>query len=195
MSISADYPVQLNGQYDASLSRWLWLVKWILALPHALVLMLLWPVLLLSSLISLVAILITGRFPRRLFNINLSVFRYEWRVNYYAYTMCATDRYPPFTCGAAEDYPATLDIAYPEAGVSRIKTLLRFILALPHLCIVSCFDNLQFCLQIFALITLLFKGNYHKDMFDLNMGLSRWGMRLCAYLFSMTDEYPPFRLD
>ena len=99
MTSSAPSPVRLDGELDPPLSRWLWLVKWLLVIPHVIVLTFLWIAFVVLWLVALVAILVTGRYPRPLFAFNVGVLRWTWRVSYYADTGLGTDRYPPFSLG------------------------------------------------------------------------------------------------
>lgn len=116
MSAVPTYPVRAEATLDPPLSRWLWLVKWLAAIPHYVVLVFLWLAFVVLSIVARVAILFTGRYPRSIFDLNLGVLRWTWRVHYYTYSALATDRYPPFTLAAVPDYPATLEVAfaYPE---------------------------------------------------------------------------------
>ncbi len=201
-----DTPVRLNARLDEHLSPGLWLVKWLLAIPHVIVLFFLWIAFVVVSIVALVAILITGRYSRPLFDFNLGVLRWSWRVGYYAYGALGTDQYPPFSLGEHPDYPATLDIAYPEQ-LSRGLVLVKWwLLAIPHYIVVAFFvggeaqgshwnAGLILVLAVIAGFILLFTGRYPTPVFNLVVGLNRWVFRVTAYAALMTDTYPPFRLD
>jgi len=201
-------PVAVNAYIDPGLSAWQWLVKWLLAIPHLLVLAFLWLAFTVVTVVAGFSILFTGRYPRSLFDFNLGVLRWTWRVVFYAgWGGLGTDRYPPFSLGAEPDYPATLDIAYPTS-LSRGLVLVKWwLLAIPHYIIVGILmgggaaagaENAPGLLPILALIAgfiLLFTGRYPGGLFALIVGLNRWVYRVIAYTALMTDDYPPFRLD
>jgi hypothetical protein len=88
--VDAPYPDAVNG-----LNRWLPLVKWLLAIPHYIVLAFLWIGVLLAVIAAWFAILFTGRYPRALFGYVEGVIRWHNRVIGYALIL-VTDRYPPF---------------------------------------------------------------------------------------------------
>jgi hypothetical protein len=214
----ASYPVRLTGKLDPNLSRWLWLVKMFLAIPHYVVLAFLWAAFLITTMIAGFAILFTGRYPRSLFDFNVGVLRWNWRVGFYVYAALGTDRYPPFTL-ARTDYPADFDVAYPDHLSRGLVLVKSWLLAIPHLIIVSLIvaDLLSYpwttssdsisgfqpiggfsilnLLVVIAGVFLLITGKYPRGLFDLLMGLNRWIYRVLSYVALMTDEYPPFRLD
>ncbi|QCP00328.1 DUF4389 domain-containing protein [Arthrobacter sp. 24S4-2] len=139
-SETSRYPVRLNGYLDPGLSRGMWLIKWFLAIPHYIVLFFLWFAFFVTTIVAGFAILFTGHYPRSLFNFNVGVLRWNWRVAFYAYAAIGTDRYPPFTL-ARTDYPADFDVEYPE-HLSRGLVLIKWwLLALPQLLIVSAFSG------------------------------------------------------
>ncbi len=214
-TVSTPYPVRLDGALEPDLSRWLWLVKWLLAIPHFVVLVFLWIAYIIVSIVAFFAILVTGRYPRSLFDFNVGVLRWSWRVHYYSYGALGTDRYPPFTLAEVPDYPATLHVIYPER-LSRGLVLVKWwLLAIPQYIIVAIFfgggstawgktssDSSGFTdtglisvLVLIAGIALLFTGRYPPGLFELVVGLDRWVLRVAAYASLMTDRYPPFRLD
>jgi len=210
------YPVEVRARLDEPLSRWLWLVKWLLAIPHFIVLFFLWIAFAVVTVIAFFAIVFTGRYPRPLFGFNLGVLRWSWRVGYYTYSALGTDRYPPFSLGQEPGYPATLDVAYP-GRLSRGLVLVKWwLLAIPQYAIVAVFaggaysttvasgetwqadvfsGGLIGLLVFFAAIMLLFAGRYPRGLYDLVVGMNRWVLRVIAYAALMTDAYPPFRLD
>jgi hypothetical protein len=215
MTATTAYPVRVDARLDPHLSRWLWLVKWVLTIPHYFVLVPLWIAFAVMSVVAFFAILFTGRYPRAIFEFNVGVLRWGWRVSYYAYSALGTDRYPPFTLAEVPGYPAQLHVPYPE-HLSRGLVLVKWwLLALPHLLIVGVLvgggawfavnsdtDNYSWAgggliglLVFIAAIVLAVTGRYPRGLFDFILGLNRWVLRVAAYTSLMTDAYPPFRLD
>ncbi len=185
----------LTSELDPRLSRWLWLVKMFLALPH-----------------------FTGRYPRSLFTFAVGVMRWNWRVSFYVHAALGTDRYPPFSLRTVDEYPATLEVAHPER-LSRALVVIKWLLAIPHVIVIVLISGTLLLYPIPALnqlggelqapggysvlnllvvvagFFLLITGKYPAGLFDLLIGLSRWEYRTLVYVALMSDEYPPFRLD
>ena len=190
------YPLSLRGDLDPGLSRWLWLVKWILVIPHCFVLLFLWLAALVLSVVAWFAILFTGRYPRGIFDFNVGVLRWSWRAAFYSYSALGTDRYPPFTLRSV-DYPADLTVEYPERLSRGLVLIKSWLLAIPHHLVVGILkgDGLLGLLVLIAAVVMLVTKRYPQGIFDLVMGLNRWVLRVAAYVLLMTDQYPPFRLD
>jgi hypothetical protein len=208
---ASPYPLQLTGELSPNLSRGLWLVKWLLAIPHFIALIVLWVGFVAVSVVAFFAILFTGRYPRSLFDFNVGVLRWSWRVGFYSYSALGTDQYPPFTLKDVPDYPARLEVEYPQS-LSRGLVLVKWwLLAIPHYLVIAVFvggawagsgidrlyggGGLVGLLVLFAGAMLLFAGRYPKPLYDVVLGMNRWAFRVAAYATLMTDVYPPFRLD
>src|SRR3954471_13072238 len=114
-AIPPSYPLQIEGTLAPRLNRWLWLVKWLLAIPHFIVLVFLWIAFAVVTVIAFFAILVTGRYPRGLFEFTAAVLRWSWRVCFYSYSALGTAKSPPFTLKDVVDYPARVEIQYPQS--------------------------------------------------------------------------------
>jgi uncharacterized protein DUF4389 len=215
MASVAPYPVRVDAALQPRLSRWLWLVKWFLAIPHFVVLAFLWIAFGVLSVVAFLSILFTGRYPRSIFDFNVGVLRWNWRVAYYSYGAFGTDQYPPFTLADVPEYPAHFDVSYPER-LSRGLVLVKWwLLAIPHYLIAALFigggswlgweihhtkinwigGGLVSILALVAIIVVAATGSYPRPLFDVILGMDRWVLRVAGYVGLMTDTYPPFRLD
>jgi hypothetical protein len=210
-------PLTLTGELDSRLSRWLWLVKMILAIPHFVVLAVLWAGFAIVTVVAWFTILFSGRYPRALFDFTVGVMRWNWRVGFYVHSALGTDRYPPFSLSRG-DYPAALELTYPER-LSRGLVFVKWFLAIPHLIVVGLLVavimlypvpalnelggaaqlaggySVLNLLVVIAGFFLLITGKHPASLFDFLMGINRWIYRTLTYVALMSDAYPPFRLD
>jgi hypothetical protein len=189
--------VRLEGALAPSLNRWLWLVKWFMLIPHFILLVFLWIAFVLLTVVAFFALLFTGRYPRGIFNSNVGVLRRTWRAAFYSYAALATDRYPPFTLKEVPDYPARLEIDYPEHHRKGLSLRGWWLLGLPQYAIAALIvgwtgagwqgrhweanaPGFLDLLLFVAGILLLVKNRYPRPIFDLAMGLNRWVLRAGA---------------
>jgi hypothetical protein len=199
------YPIRVEGRLDEPLGRWIWLVKWLLALPHWIILIVLWVIVIVLTVVAFLVLLFTGRYPRGIFDFVVGVMRWSWRVSFYAIGVIGTDRYPPFTLADVPDYPARLEVDYPEHHRRGLPLIGWWLLGIPQYVIVGAFGggvgwsahspNVTLVLVIVAGVLLAVKREYPQGLFDLNMGFNRWTTRVGAYALLLTPEYPPFRFD
>ena len=206
---ASTYPIRLDGELQPNLSRGLWLVKWFLLIPHWICLIFLWIAFLLATIGAFFALLFTGRYPRGLFDFNVGVLRWSWRVAFYSYSALATDQYPPFTMDDVPDYPAHLAVDYPEHQRSGLPLIGWWLLGLPQYAIAGLlaggggfswasqagYGGVIGALMVVVALLLLFKKRYPSDVFDIVMGFNRWVFRVAIYAALMTPLYPPFRVD
>ncbi len=209
MNVAVSHPLAVEARGGEIPGRWLWTVKWLLVVPHVVVLAVLWMVFAVLTVVAGLSVLVVGRYPRALFDFNVGVLRWTWRVGHYGYLTLGTDQYPPFTLRAT-DHPASLDVAYP-ARLSRPLVVVKWLLAVPHLLIVEILlgavsrfgpasppvftTGLLGVLVLVAGVCLMVLRRYPAGLFDLIVGLNRWVFRVLVYVALMTDVYPPFRLD
>ncbi|HUX04459.1 MAG TPA: DUF4389 domain-containing protein [Acidimicrobiales bacterium] len=213
--VSGAYPARLDGRLDPFVSRWRWLFKWLLVLPHVFVLAFLWLAVFSLSVVAGFMILFTGRYPRSIFDFTVGVMRWTWRVSFYSFSALGTDYYPPFSLESDDTYPASFEVDYPE-HLSRGLVLVKWwLLAIPHYIIVGLFagggvgfasglhNDWRFAagggaiglVVCVAGVLLLITGRYPPALFEFVMGMNRWCYRVFAYVLLLRDEYPPFRFD
>jgi len=189
-TVESTYPLVFDVEYPEKLSRWLVFVKWLLAVPHWIILYALMAVAQAITVIAWFAILFTGRYPKGLFDFVVGIYR--WQYNVYAYVLLLRDEYPPFSLSAGQ-YPLTFDIEYPER-LSRLLIFVKWLLLIPHLIVILFLGIVYMITLVIAWFAILFTGRYPKGMFDFAVGLLRWGARINAYYMLMRDDYPPFSL-
>jgi hypothetical protein len=185
-----DYPLRLEIDHQEEYRRFMPLVKWLLAIPHYIVLF----VLVIGAFFALIAaffaVLVTGRYPRGLWNYLIGVLRWATRVN--AYLNLLVDPYPPFSLEDDPNYPTRVVAEYPEDGVARWRPLVAWLLAIPYLFVAAILLYLAGVLVFFAFFTILFAKKFPKGMFDIVVVAHRWQLRGYAYSGWLVTRYPPW---
>jgi hypothetical protein len=202
-SETVDYPVRVTVQRPDSQSRLTnfplfvgTFIRFILLIPHLIILYFFQIAAYIIHFIATFAILFTGAYPRGLFDFYVNYQR--WTANVYGYFLHLYDDYPPFS-GEPQQYPLTLEVDYPESlsrllNLPSIGLVIKSILLIPHWIILA-FLGIALVIVVFiALFAILFTGSFPEDMYRFSMGVGRWYLRATAYLFALTDKYPPFSL-
>lgn len=180
--------LQYEVEYPERLSRLLIFVKWLLAIPHYVVLYILGILFSFVTFIAWFAILLTGRYPRSLWDFSLSYYR--WSANVAAYLTLQRDEYPPFS--GSESYPVRFAVEYP-ARLSRVLIFIKWLLVIPNVLVYAFVLIAAWLVLFLAWFAILATGRYPRGLFDFVSGTLRWGHRLNLYVNLMTDRYPPFR--
>ena len=186
---AAAYPVDADIAWQTEYTRFLPLVKWLLAIPHFLVLIFLALGAFFATLFAAFGVLFTGRYPRGLFEFVLGVYRWGWRV--FSYVLLMNDRYPPFSLRPEPGYPAELEIEYP-GEMDRWRPFVQWFLAIPYLLLSNVLQNLAQLLAFFAFFTILFTKRFPRGMFELLLVAMRWNVRGNAYAGFLVTRCPPF---
>jgi Domain of unknown function (DUF4389) len=181
--------LQFDVAYPERLSRGLIFIKWLMLIPHIVVIYFLQLAVQLTTLIAFFAILFTGKYPRGLWDFGMMYQR--WLARVMAYAMLQRDEYPPF---GDEDYPVLYHLEYPER-LSRGLIFIKWLLVIPHLIVLMfVFIGVSF-VNFIAWLAILFTGRFPRGMFDFVTGAMRWNHRVNVYMNLLTDAYPPFSMD
>ncbi|MHB1357329.1 MAG: DUF4389 domain-containing protein [Anaerolineae bacterium] len=148
---------------------------------------------LVSGLVCATALMILfrRRYPRWWFDFMRELTRFEVRVS--AYAGLLTDRYP----STVDEQSVHLEIDYPnvETDLSRWYPLIKWLLVIPHYFVLFFLSLASIFTTIIAWFAILVTGRYPRGLFNFNVGVSRWWLRVRAYAFLLvTDQYPPFSL-
>jgi hypothetical protein len=171
-------------------------IRYLLLIPHFIVLYFLQLAALIVYFIATFAILFTGRYPRGMWDFAIGVQR--WSTNVTGYTYSLYDKYPPFST-SQEDYSLTFEADYP-GKFSRILNfpifgqLIKLLFVVPHLVVLIFMYFVAFLVIFIASFAILFSGSFPEGMHRYVVGVLRWQTRVSCYLVALTDKYPPFSL-
>ena len=196
MSTAIPYPAQLGFEGGLRIARWRPLVQWLLAVPQLLISYALGQVRNILVLISLFSVLFTKRIPRSLFDMIAMTYRYEWRTTSYA--LFLREEYPPFDFQPAADDdgvdPHTVvTLTYPES-LNRWKPLYKWFLAIPHYIVLLALMLAGVFVVIAGFFAVVVTGKYPIGLRNFLVGVSRYSLRVQAYVGLLNDQYPPFAL-
>jgi Domain of unknown function (DUF4389) len=186
---SPEYAAQVEFSYPTELNRWLPLVKWLLVIPHFIVLFFVAIGAFFVVIFAFFAVIITGQWPRGAFDYLVGTARWAYRVTAYFHLM--VDAYPPFSMADDPNYPVRLNVEYPEQ-VDRWRPLVQWILAIPYLFIAGVLYWLTGLLTIISFFTILFTKQIPRPIYELMIPGLRWNLRGNAYAYFLTKRYPPF---
>jgi hypothetical protein len=165
-------------------------VKWLLAIPHYILLFILyfaaWFVLIWAALV----VLFTRRYPPAAFYFLVGVILWHTRVA--AYVLLMTDKYPPFKLEADPTSPVHMEIDFPEDGVDRWRPFFAWLIAIPFLFVAGILADIAGIIAFFALFAILFTTRYPRGMFEIVEVSQRWTVRGWSYASFMVTRYPPF---
>lgn len=186
------YPVTFEADYIEQRSRLAAFFRLILVIPLAIVGYFYGIIAYIAIVIAWFAIVLTARMPRGLYDFIAGYTRFLTRVTAYAVLLC--DRYPPFS-GSPEpgDYPVRLQFAGPLEPYSRMRTLFRIILAIPIMILRYVMTLLLEIGGVAAWFVIVVTGRMPRGLFDLMVLANSYIARSDAYVFLLSETYPPFQ--
>jgi hypothetical protein len=185
------YPVTFEADYVERRNRLTAFFRLILAIPLAIWLYLYGIVAFFAIVIAWFAIVLTARYPQGLYEFVAGYTRFLTRFTGYAALVC--DPYPSF--GGADDpaYPVRMRFDGPLEHYSRPKTFFRLILAFPIVILRWVMGLLLEIGAIGAWIVIVVTGKMPRGLFDLMVLANSYTARSDAYLYLLTETYPPFQ--
>jgi hypothetical protein len=187
------YPAEFEADYPSQgIARWRVFFQGFLLIPHLFALFFVGIGAYFAFIYAWFAILFTRRYPAGAFRFIQGVLRWSHRVTGFSYLM--TENYPAFSTDDDPSYPVRFRVRYPEGGIARWRVFLQGIMAIPHFIALAFVGIAAYFVFIWAWFSILFTRNYPQGAFDFLVGAQRWNARVGAYMFLMTEEYPPFAL-
>jgi hypothetical protein len=191
MPPTVPYPVRFEVDYPAAPSRWLILLRWILAIPQLIVVEVLQSLAQVLALVAFVVILFTRQYPEPVFKIVVGATR--WQYNVLAYILFHDAPYPPFSFDDGVYPHLRYDVAR-QLVYHRWLPLVKWLLALPHYVALAFLGVAAIFAWLAALVAVVATGRFPLGIFNFLVGVGRWNARVTAYLLLQVDRYPPFSL-
>jgi Domain of unknown function (DUF4389) len=183
------YPVRFESDYVEKRSRLTTFFRFILVIPHFIVLTFYGIAAAVVVIIAWFALLFTGHWPQGMYDFVGGFLRYATAV--YGYWYLLTDEYPPFGPDV-DSYPIRLVVDAPKPEYSRLKVLFRIILAIPPYIIAYALGIVAQVGSFLAWFAIVILGRQPKGLQDMTaLGLS-YQQRAYAYMALLTEDWPPF---
>lgn len=183
------YPIQYEADYERNPNRLTTFFRLIVAIPWIVVGYVYAIAALVTIFIAWVAILILGRYPEGLYNLNAGFVRYGARV--YSFISLLTDQLPPFGISDDPSYPVRLNVPEVPESQSRLKAFFRIILAIPLFILSYALSFIHQGGSLVAWLTIVFRGYMPSGAHNALLFTSSWNARTTSYLAYLTDAYPP----
>jgi len=195
-AVEAPYPVTLDLDAPLEIARWRPLVHWLLSIPLYVVLYVLQLALCVVTFVAWFVILFTGNIPEGMFAFMASVHRFQWRFSSYYFFL--REPYPPFdftgpATDPGTDPPTSFSVEYPDR-LSRGLIFVKWLLAIPHYFVLVFLAIAVAFGWLVGFFAVLITGRWPEGLRDFIVGFHRWAYRVQAYVYLLTDVYPPFRL-
>lgn len=193
VAATAGYPATVAVDTPEKIANWRPLVQWIMAIPHLILAYVIGYVAQIAAFIAWLIVLFTGKLPAGFANFFCMSIRYSTRT--YAYAGFLHDTYPPFefatTAADPGGHPVRLDFVPALENRNRLTVGLRIIWAIPALIVTAIIGIIAYVCWIIAFFAVLFTGKWPAGLHSWALKGMQAGVRLNAYLFLLTDEYPP----
>ena len=192
---TSGYPVTFEFDPPEKIARWRPLVHWLLVIPHFIVGYVLAIVAEILAFVGWILGVITGKIPEGIQTLIALSIRYNARAMTYALFM--REEYPPFSFDTTFDDPGDdprvrISFAPEIEGRNRLTIFFRLLLAIPHFIVLMLVFIVFYFVVIIAWFAVIITGNWPAGLRNFAVGLMRWNNRLNAYMFLLTDKYPPF---
>jgi hypothetical protein len=191
------YPAELELDADLRIANWRPLVHWLLVIPHMIVVQVLGYVAPVVAVISWFAIVFTGNLPAGLANVQCMIIRYGART--YSYGLWLRQPYPPFEFATTPEDPGgdplRVELRPALEGRNRLTVALRLLWVIPAAIFVMVLLVGAAVAAFLSFFAVLFTGRYPAGLRDFVVKVGLACLRVAAYTYLLTDEYPPFALE
>ncbi len=188
------YPIAYEADFNPEPNRWTTFFRLILAIPWLIVAVAYLIAFSITHFIAWIAVIILGRYPEGLYNLNSGFIRFFVRTGAWAYLQ--TDEWPPFGIKDDPNYPIRISFGPPAESQSRLKALFRAVLVLPmSLVIYMGVGSIQTGAAAVAWLSIVFRGYQAEAINKVLTFVNSFYARVGGYATILTDEYPPIGLE